>query len=195
MPILSLNSHNIPTGTSSYSALGLTGTGASAGVPPLGASLTHPTLGLDTGTLLGTAGLSGLGTGLAGTTSLYGLGSGVGSLGTGLPSSFGPPPPSYLDIGSTASYPFTSAAIRNATKMKMLDEIDIPLTRFGNRSSPCSPIPPSTWGLDEFPDSLSASMMHSRGGLALGPMDMECKYYLEEKNNCFFIRLKLAKWT
>lgn len=173
MPILSLNSHNIPTGTSSYSALGLSGTGTGTVVPPLGASLTHPTLGLDTGTLLGTSGLTGLGSGLAGTASLYGLGSGVGGIGAGLSSTFGPPP-SYLDIGSSVSYPFTSAAIRNATKMKMLDEIEIPL-RFGNRSSPCSPIPPSTWGLDEFPDSMSASMMHSRGGLALGPMDLECK--------------------
>lgn len=185
MPILSLNSHNIPTGTSSYSALGLSGTAAGAGVPPLGAALNHPTLGLDSGALLGTSGLSGLGAGLAGAASFYGLGPGVGSIGAGLPNTFGPPPPSYLDIGSTVSYPFTSAAIRNATKMKMLDEIDIPLTRFGNRSSPCSPIPPSTWGLDEFPDSLSASMMHSRGGLALGPMDMECKYFGIEQNSIF----------
>lgn len=173
MPILSLNSHNIPTGTNSYSALGLSGPGASAGLPPLGASLTHPSLGLDTSALLGggTSGLSGLGSGLAGTASLYGLGSGVSGLAAGMQNTFGPPP-SFLDVASSASYPFTSAAIRNATKMKMLDEIDIPLTRYGNRSSPCSPIPPNTWGLDEFQDS----MLHSRSGLALAPLDLESKY-------------------
>uniref|UniRef100_A0A1A9VBB6 RIMS-binding protein 2 n=1 Tax=Glossina austeni TaxID=7395 RepID=A0A1A9VBB6_GLOAU len=178
MPILSLNSHNIPTGASSYSALGLSGTvtGAS-GVPPLGSSLTHPTLGnvLDTGTLLGTTtGLSGLGAGLAGTSSLYGLGAGVGGMGGGLPNAYGPPP-TFIDVGSAASYPFTSSALRTANKMKMLDEIDIPLTRYGNRSSPCSPIPPSTWGLDEFTDSISASMLHNRCGLALGALDLETR--------------------
>lgn len=172
MPILSLNSHNLPTGTNSYSALGLSGTGPTAGLPPLGASLTHPSIpGLDTSALLGTSGLTGLGTGLAGTSSLYGLGSGVSGLAPGLQNTFGPPP-SFLDVASSASYPFTSAALRNATKMKMLEEIDIPLTRYGNRSSPCSPIPPNTWGLDEFQDSL----MHSRSGLALAPLDLESKY-------------------
>lgn len=184
MPILSLNSHNIPTGTSSYSALGLSGTGAAsgaavaAGLPHIGSSLTHPPhMAFDAATLLGTSGLSGLGTGLAGASSLYGLGGNVagGLVGAGLPSTYGPPPTSYLDIASTASYPFTSAALRNAAKMKMLDEIDIPLTRFGTRSSPCSPIPPSTWGLDEFTDSMSASMLHNRGALALAPLDLECK--------------------
>ncbi|CAD6996230.1 unnamed protein product [Ceratitis capitata] len=177
MPILSLNAHNIPTGTSSYSALGLSGAGT-GGVPPLGSSLTHPTLGnmLDTSTLLGTTGLTGL-SGVTGASSLYGLGasagiSGLSGLTAGLPNSY---PPPFIDVGSSASYPYSTAALRTATKMKMLDEIDIPLTRYGNRSSPCSPIPPSTWGLDEFTDSLSASMLHNRGNLALGALDLETR--------------------
>lgn len=178
MPILSLNAHNIPTGTSSYSALGLSGAGT-VGVPSLGSSLTHPALGnmLDTSTLLGTTGLSGL-SGVGAASSLYGLGAGTGigglsGLTSGLSNSYVPP---YIDVGSSASYPYSSAALRTATKMKMLDEIDIPLTRYGNRSSPCSPIPPSTWGLDEFTDSLSASMLHNRGNLALGALDLESEY-------------------
>ncbi|XP_050317259.1 RIMS-binding protein 2 isoform X10 [Bactrocera neohumeralis] len=177
MPILSLNAHNIPTGTSSYSALGLSGAGT-VGVPSLGSSLTHPALGnmLDTSTLLGTTGLSGL-SGVGGASSLYGLGAGPGIGGlsgitSGLPNSYVPP---FIDVGSSTSYPYSSAALRTATKMKMLDEIDIPLTRYGNRSSPCSPIPPSTWGLDEFTDGLSASMLHNRGNLALGALDLETR--------------------
>lgn len=178
MPILSLNAHNIPTGTSSYSALGLSGVGT-VGVPPLGSSLAHSALGnmLDTSTLLGTTGLSGLSglSGVGGASSLYGLsaGAGIGGLSgltSGLSNSYAPP---FIDVGSSASYPYSSAALRTATKMKMLDEIDIPLTRYGNRSSPCSPIPPSTWGLDEFTDSLSASMLHNRGNLTLGALDLE----------------------
>lgn len=189
MPILSLNSHNMPpTGTSSYSALGLSGTTSGLGanssmVPPLGTSLTHHNLGLDASTLLGgpsgagLTGLGGLGTGLTGTASLYGLGSGLGGLsGTSVgalgSSAYAPP---YIDVGaSSASYPFTSSALRS-TKMKMLDEIDIPLTRYGNRSSPCSPIPTNTWGLDDFTDSMSASMLHQQNRLALGALDLESK--------------------
>lgn len=171
MPLLSLNSHNLPpAGSTSYSALGAGG----------GTSLTHPTMAnlglLDTGTLLGSTGLSGLGVGpsvggITGATSLYGLSGGGGGAG-GLGSSYGPP---FLDVASSASYPFTAAALRQASKMKMLDEIDIPLTRY-NRSSPCSPIPPNNWGLDEFTDGLSVSMMHNRGGLALGALDLDSEY-------------------
>lgn len=179
MPLLSLNSHNLPpAGTSSYSALGLSGGPAGVG----GTSLTHPSMAnlglLDTGTLLGATGLGGLGAGpgaggITGATSLYGLSGGAaGAIG----SSYGPP---FLDVASSASYPFTAAALRQASKMKMLDEIDIPLTRY-NRSSPCSPIPPSNWGLDEFTDGLSVSMMHNRGGLALGALDLDSEYWSQD---------------
>lgn len=186
MPILSLNSHNMPTGATSYSALGLSGAsaGVGSGMPPgMGSSLTHHTLGnvMDTSSILGTgltggSGVAGL-SGLTGAASLYGLGSGMpggGMSSSVLPNAYAPP---YIDVGSGSSYPFTSAALRNASKMKMLDEIDIPLTRYGNRSSPCSPIPPSTWGLDEFTDSMSASMMHTQRGLALGALDLESKFW------------------
>lgn len=169
MPLLSLNSHNLPPGGStSYSALGLSG-----GSGMVGSSLTHPTMSninmLDTSALLG---LGPAGGGITGATSLYGLSAGAaGALG----SSYGPP---FMDAASSASYPFTSAALRQATKMKMLDEIDIPLGRYGNRSSPCSPIPVghSSWGLDEFTDGLGASIMHNRSGLALGALDLDSKY-------------------
>lgn len=169
MPLLSLNSHNLPPGGStSYSALGLSG-----GSGVAGSSLTHPTMSninmLDTSALLG---LGPTGGGITGATSLYGLSGGAtGALG----SAYGPP---FMDAASSASYPFTSAALRQATKMKMLDEIDIPLTRYGNRSSPCSPIPVghSSWGLDEFTDGLGASLMHNRSGLALGALDLDSKH-------------------
>jgi len=177
MPLLSLNSHNLPPGGStSYSGLGAGG----------GSSLTHPSMAnlglLDTGALLGVgaSGLGGLGGmgpgggGITGATSLYGLSGGGGGGAGGLGSSYGPP---FLDVASSASYPFTAAALRQASKMKMLDEIDIPLTRY-NRSSPCSPIPPSNWGLDEFTDGLSVSMMHNRGGLALGALDLDSEYIM-----------------
>ncbi|XP_064550324.1 uncharacterized protein Rbp isoform X11 [Drosophila montana] len=168
MPLLSLNSHNLPPGGStSYSALGLSG-----GSGMVGSSLTHPTMSninmLDTSALLG---LGPVGGGITGATSLYGLSAGAaGALG----SSYGPP---FMDAASSASYPFTSAALRQATKMKMLDEIDIPLGRYGNRSSPCSPIPMghSSWGLDDFTDGLGASIMHNRSGLALGALDLDTR--------------------
>ncbi|KAI8044782.1 hypothetical protein M5D96_000954 [Drosophila gunungcola] len=112
MPLLSLNSHNLPpAGSTSYSALGAGG----------GSSLTHPTMAnlglLDTGALLGAAGLSGLGVGpgvggITGATSLYGLSGGGGTAGA-LGSSYGPP---FLDVASSASYPFTAAALRQASK-------------------------------------------------------------------------------
>lgn len=174
MPLLSLNSQNLPPGGStSYSALGLSGAGAGGlGGVGVGSSLTHPTMSninmLDTSALLG---LGPAGGGITGATSLYGLS--AGAAGGGLGSSYGPP---FMDAASSASYPFTSAALWQASKMKMLDEIDIPLARYGNRSSPCSPIPAlphGSWGLDEFTDGLGVSMMHNRSGLALGALDLD----------------------
>ncbi|XP_051862419.1 uncharacterized protein LOC117573526 isoform X14 [Drosophila albomicans] len=177
MPLLSLNAHNMPPGGStSYSALGLSaGSGVGGvGVGGVGSSLTHPTMSninmLDTSALLG---LGPAGGGITGATSLYGLSAGAAG---GLGSSYGGPP--FMDAASSASYPFTSAALRQASKMKMLDEIDIPLARYGNRSSPCSPIPVGPhggWGLDEFTDGLGTSIMHNRSGLALGALDLDTR--------------------
>lgn len=178
IPMLSLHTHSVPSGTSNnYGLLGLSGTGT-ANVPTMGSTLVHPALGnvLDTGTLLGTsAGLTGVGPSLQGTSSLYGFNAGITGVGSILPNTYGAPS-SFIDAGSSASYPFTASALRGAAKLKMLDEMDIPLTRYGNRSSPCSPIPPNTWGLDEFTDSMSASMLHNRYGLALGALDLESKF-------------------
>jgi len=92
MPLLSLNSHNLPPGGStSYSGLGAGG----------GSSLTHPSMAnlglLDTGALLGVgaSGLGGLGGmgpgggGITGATSLYGLSGGGGGGAGDAPSSVG----------------------------------------------------------------------------------------------------------
>lgn len=140
--------------------------------------------------------------GLPGTSSLYGLGGGgimgclggsggglgsggvgVGGMGLGgiggLSGTYVGGPTSFIDAGSSASYPFTTSALRGAAKLKLLDEMDLPpLTRYGaNRSSPCSPIPPGTWALDDFADSISASMLQNRCGLALGALDLDSMYY------------------
>lgn len=165
MPMLSIHNTNLPSGSASYT-LGLN-SGSSSYQPPLGGivdltSLVSSTLGSGLTGPVGTAGT----TGQLPSSVLYGPGlSG--------PSTY----PTTYDLGgatlsSTSSYSNPYSNILTASKLKPIDDIDIGLGRF-TRSSPCSPIIPNSWALDEF----SEGLLHSgRTGLPLGSLDIDSEY-------------------
>lgn len=161
MPVLSLhNSYNLPSGSASYS-LGLSGA-------PVMPSYTHPSISGVVGTgvpssVLG-SGLTGANTAGAG-TNLYPL-SGMQSLTNTLPPSYG--------VGSTSYTTYTNPIL--TSKLKQLDDIDLAVGRYGNRSSPCSPIPPNSWGLDGYSDGVNPGFMHTQRSLGLGALDLESNY-------------------
>lgn len=169
MPVLSLhNTYSLPSGSASYT-LGLSGApGASSYTyPSVGQSSTA--LGLSS-VLGGAAGLSsvGLGPSVGGHSSL--LSSGLGVTGLNLTSNLGGGASALTSLGlgyNTSSYStYTNPLITSgAMKLKTLDDFDIGISRF-NRiglSSPCSPIPPSGWGLDSYGiDGINPGFMHSQ---------------------------------
>lgn len=167
MPVLSLhNTYSLPSGSASYT-LGLSGA-------PNASSYTYPSVGQSatavglSSMLGGNSGLSGLGgghsshllnSGLGGTTGLNlsssnplsGL-SGLTSLGLGYNSS------SY----STYTNPLISSG---AMKLKTLDDFEIGINRYNRGGTPCSPIPTTSWGLDNYTsggiDGINPAFMHS----------------------------------
>lgn len=170
MPVLSLhNTYSLPSGSASYT-LGLSGApGASSYTyPAVGQSSTA--LGLSS-VLGGASGLTsvGLGPSVGGHSSL--LSSGLGVTGLNLTSTNlggGVSALTSLGLGyNTSSYStYTNPLITSgAMKLKTLDDFDIGISRF-NRvglSSPCSPIPPSGWGLDSYGiDGVNPGFMHSQ---------------------------------
>lgn len=161
MPMLSVhNSHNLPSGSASYT-LGLS-TGSSSYQAALGGIL-DPTSNV--GSILG-SGLTGPATTGHHSSALYGL----GLAGT----STYPTAYDLGGVGPTSSYSNPYSNLLTATKLKPIDDIDIAIGRF-TRSSPCSPIPPNAWGLDEF----SEGLLHTgRTGLALGSLDIDSKYIM-----------------
>lgn len=171
MPVLSLhNTYSLPSGSASYT-LGLSGApGASSYTyPAVGQSSTA--LGLSS-VLGGATGLSsvGLGPSIGGHSSLLTGGHGVTGLNltstnlveraSGLTSLGG------LGYNTSSYSTYTNPLITSgAMKLKTLDDFDIGISRF-NRvglSSPCSPIPPSGWGLDSYGiDGVNPGFMHSQ---------------------------------
>lgn len=167
MPVLSLhNTYSLPSGSASYT-LGLSGApGASYTYPAVGQSSTA--LGLSS--VLGTSGLSGIGLGpsVGGHSSLLSRGLGVTGLNLDSTNLGGASALTSLGLGyNTSSYStYTNPLITSgAMKLKTLDDFDIGISRF-NRvglSSPCSPIPPSGWGLDSYGiDGVNPGFMHSQ---------------------------------
>ncbi|KAL5273957.1 BZRAP1 family protein [Megaselia abdita] len=166
MPMLSVhNSHNLPSGSASYT-LGLS-TGSSSYQAALGGIL-DPTSNVSS--VLG-SGLTGPASSGHHSSALYGL----GLAGT----STYPTAYDLGGVGSTLSYSNPYSNLLTATKLKPIDDIDIAIGRF-TRSSPCSPIPPNTWGLDEF----SEGLLHTgRPGLALGSLDIDTRVGLNGMEN------------
>uniref|UniRef100_A0A6B2ED43 Putative peripheral benzodiazepine receptor prax-1 n=1 Tax=Phlebotomus kandelakii TaxID=1109342 RepID=A0A6B2ED43_9DIPT len=163
MPVLSLhNTYSLPSGSASYT-LGLSGA-------PGGSSYTYGTTVGSAAGVLGAAGLAGAGSSsLIGTSGLAGLG------GTSLPSGLG----GY----NTSSYStYTNPLLTSgAMKLKSLDEIDLGIGRYGNRAgTPCSPIPPASWGLDSYSglDGVNPTFMHTQRPLSrLGGLDLDSRQH------------------
>lgn len=178
MPVLSLhNTYSLPSGSASYT-LGLSGA-------PVASSYTYPTVGsigigqTGVGNILGT-GLTGTSCGLLGTSGL-GLSS-TNQLSNNLPSM------GYNPSSSYSTYTNPLLAMNMNVKLKPLEDLDIGLAgRYGNRGgTPCSPIPPSTWGLDNYTgiDGVNPAFMHSQRPLSrLGGLDLDSKCYFV----CLFI--------
>lgn len=179
MPVLSLhNTHSHPSGSASYT-LGLS-------VAPVGSSYTFPTHSATTGGLasvLGPVGSSGVGTtGLTGLSGGLGTGSsGLGlSSGNPLTSTYGSNLPNFNTSTSYSTY--TNPLLGSggiSSKIKPLDELDL-LTRYAQRGgTPCSPIPPASWGLDSFGgiDGVNPAFMHSQNRSLIG-MELDGKYPL-----------------
>lgn len=171
MPVLSLHStYSLPAGSASYT-LGLSGA-------PGASSYTYPTVGTGALSSLGTSGLTGTshlsGAGAVGTSagvnSLIGPMSGINLTSTN--------PLGSLGLNTTSSYStYTNPLLTGTTKYKAIDDIDIGIGRYTNRSgTPCSPIPPATWGLDSYSglDGVNPAFMHSQRPLSR--MELECKY-------------------
>lgn len=206
MPVLSMhNTYTLPSGSASYT-LGLSGApgAASYTLPTVGTATgstgysnylsgTTGTTGLSSilgtrsavGTtgfsdlLCGTTGLSsGLGglssTGLTGLTGLSGV---SGLTGTGLSNTL----PTNLGLGTNTSYStYTNPLLTSGltSKLKTLDDLDLSLTRYQHRSSPCSPIPPIGWELDRYGiDPIGTSFMHSQSRpiSRIGVLDLDSK--------------------
>lgn len=165
MPVLSLhNTYPLPSGSASYT-LGLSGA-------PGASSYTYGATGgsAAVSSVLGAAGLTGAtSTSLIGTSGLAGLG------GTSLSSGLGGYNTSSY---STYTNPLLTSGAMNV-KLKSLDEIDLGLGRYGNRAgTPCSPIPPASWGLDSYSglDGVNPTFMHTQRPLSrLGGLDIDSK--------------------
>lgn len=184
MPVLSLhNTYSLPSGSASYT-LGLSGA-------PVASSYTYPTVGSVTGGGVGNV----LGSGLTGTSSCGGPGvsSMIGNVGTvtglsGLSSTNPLNSTTLASLGgyNTSSYstytnPLLSSGAMNI-KLKPLDDLDLGVSRYGNRAgTPCSPIPPNTWGLDSYPgiDGVNPAFMHTQRPLSrIGGLDLESKFLI-----------------
>ena len=166
MPVLSLhNTYAMPSGSASYT-LGL------SGAPGMISSYTtYPTASTGLSSVLG-GGLSGV-TGLSGGVSNY-MSSGYGThsmglsnplsnvTGTGLSglNSLG------LGYNTNSSFPtYTNPLLSSgAMKLKTLDDLD--LNRYNRIPTPCSPILPSSWGLDSSYtsgiDGVNPGFMHTQ---------------------------------
>lgn len=169
MPVLSLhNTYSLPSGSASYT-LGLSGA-------PNTSSYSYQT----------SAGVSGIGSNL-----LTGLGAGTSNLVagglSGLPQ--GVHPLSNAMPANLGGYNPNAAAYSNYTnpllgtagmKLKPYDDLDLITSgRYANRSSPNSPIPPASWGLDSYSglDGVNPAFMHTQRPLSrLGALDLECKW-------------------
>lgn len=204
MPVLSMhNTYTLPSGSASYT-LGLSGApgAASYTLPTVGTATGATglsnflsgtgTTGLssvlgNTGTtgysnlLSGTTGLSGLTGGLTSTgfstTGLTGLSGVTGLMGTGLSNTL----QTNLGLGTNTSYStYTNPLLTSglSSKLKTLDDLDLSLTRYQHRSSPCSPIPPIGWELDRYGiDPIGTSFMHSQSRpiSRIGVLDLDSK--------------------
>ncbi|XP_055604751.1 uncharacterized protein LOC129752985 [Uranotaenia lowii] len=178
MPVLSLhNTHSIPSGSASYT-LGLS-------VAPVASSYTFPTHSATTGglaTVLGSVGSSGVGTtGVSGLTGLppgLGAAAGLGLSSTNpLTSSLGT---NLTNFSTSTSYStYTNPLLASggiSSKIKPLDELDL-LTRYGQRGgTPCSPIPPASWGLDSYSgiDGVNPAFMHTQNRTLIG-MELDAR--------------------
>lgn len=205
MPVLSMhNTYTLPSGSASYT-LGLSGApgAASYTLPTVGTATGATglsnylsgtgTTGLSSilGTGGGTTGLSnflsgttGLSTGIGGltstgfsTTGLTGLSGVTGLTGTGLSNTL----QTNLGLGTNTSYStYTNPLLTSGltSKLKTLDDLDLSLTRYQHRSSPCSPIPPIGWELDRYGiDPIGTSFMHSQSRpiSRIGVLDLDSK--------------------
>lgn len=208
MPVLSMhNTYTLPSGSASYT-LGLSGApgAASYTLPTVGtATGTGFSSSLLGGTSNVTGGLSGFaGTGLSGTGysnilgGTTGLSSGIGGLtstglsaltgtsclggvtgltGTGLSHTLS----TNLGLGTNASYStYTNPLLTSGitSKLKTLDDIDLTLSRYRARSSPCSPIPPMAWELDHYGlEGVNPAFMHSQSRpISRIGLDLDSKY-------------------
>lgn len=167
MPVLSMhNTYSIPTMSASYT-LGLSGA-------PGPSSYTYPSSGV---TLGGVNNI--LGTGLTG-PSQVGISGLMGTTGLGL-SSTNPLSTTLPGMGynstsySTYTNPLLTSGAMNI-KLKTYDDLDL-IARYGNRSgtTPNSPIPPASWGLDVYSglDGVNPAFMHAHS--RLGGLDLERK--------------------
>lgn len=183
MPVLSLhNTYSLPSGSASYT-LGLSGA-------PGASSYTYPTVG--------SSGVSNvLGTGLTGTTSVGAAGvssilgtSGLsGVLGTTTnPLTSTTLPLSLSAYNPTSSYstytnPLLSSAGMNI-KLKPLEELELGVGRYGRSGTPCSPIPPTSWGLDSFGgiDGVNPAFMHTQRPLSRLDLESKCFNFIFNLN-------------
>lgn len=179
MPVLSLhNTYSLPSGSASYT-LGLSGA-------PVASSYTYPTVGSISAGGVGNV----LGTGITGTSSMGGGGvsSLLGTVGasglSGLTSTT--LPLSLAGYNTSSSYStYTNPLLASGgmnVKLKPLDDLDLSaMQRYTNRAgTPCSPIPPNSWGLDSYSgiDGVNPAFMHTQRPLSrIGGLDLEseCK--------------------
>lgn len=158
MPVLSLhNTYTLPSGSASYT-LGLSGA-------PVASSYSFPTAtGGFNSSVLGGASASQVGQPVV--SSLIGTGLNLSSTNHPLSSTltnFG-----YNTNSSYSTYtnPLLSSGVMNMSmKMKPLDDIELSIGKYGNRAgTPCSPIPPTNWGLDSYSgiDGVNPAFMHSQ---------------------------------
>lgn len=185
MPVLSLHNNTyatLPSGSASYT-LGL------SGAPGGSASFTYPSGGLGASASVGTAlgnMLSG-GTGTGNYSSILGTVGGLsGGLGTTNPlasnlAQLGGGGYNAASSYSTYTNPLLASGGLGSINMKMkaYDDLDLLGRSFGTTrtgTTPNSPIPPVSWGLDSYSaglDGVNPTFMHthSRHGLDL---DGEC---------------------
>ncbi|XP_055923694.1 uncharacterized protein LOC129954068 [Eupeodes corollae] len=149
MPMMSLHCAH-PASSSSYS-LGLSGISVTS-------SYMHPNISsvVDTSAILGNS--------LSSTVAPTGSASyGITGVIPGLNNTYSPP---FLESGAPL-LPYSSTI--RSSKPKLLDEVDFSVIRYGNRSSPCSPIPAlSNWGFDDYIENMNSNLMHSQRGIGLG---------------------------
>lgn len=185
MPVLSLhNTYSLPSGSASYT-LGLSGA-------PVASSYTYPTVGSSgIGNVLGT-GLTGTSSvGATGVSSMMGT-SGLSVLTSNNPLSSTTLPLSLSGYNPSSSYStYTNPLLTSAgmnIKLKPLEELELSVGRYGQRAgTPCSPIPPTSWGMDSFSgiDGVNPAFMHTQRPLSRIGLDLESKYWI----NIFYLYL------